>query len=97
MPAVSVTRRLMIEGRVQGVGCRAALADQATLLGVIGWVRNRRSGAVEALLRGDPDQVQALTDWARIGPPSALVTAVQVTEESDAVHVSAGFFIAGTE
>ncbi len=92
-----ITRRLMIEGRVQGVGYRAALADQATLLDVIGWVRNRRDGSVEALLRGDPDAVQALIDWSRTGPPGAIVSAIRVVDEAVSCHIAPAFRITATE
>ena len=39
--------RLVIEGRVQGVGYRAFLVREADALGLTGWARNRRDGAVE--------------------------------------------------
>jgi acylphosphatase len=69
-----LTRRLQISGRVQGVGFRYAMQQQAARCGVRGWVRNRRDGSVEALLAGDDEAVEALTAWARHGPPGAMVT-----------------------
>ena len=47
-----ITRRLRIRGRVQGVGYRDALCDEARASGVSGWVRNRLDGSVEALFQG---------------------------------------------
>ena len=48
----TLTRRVVVEGRVQGVGYRDFTRRAAERLGVAGWVRNRRDGAVEALLSG---------------------------------------------
>ncbi|MBX3642663.1 MAG: acylphosphatase [Rubrivivax sp.] len=70
------TLRLEIRGRVQGVGYRAALVDQARRLDLRGWVRNRRDGSVEAMVAGPPDAVQHLLDWSRRGPPAAIVHSV---------------------
>ena len=72
-----VTRRIVVGGRVQGVGYRDALSEQAQRLGVAGWVRNRRDGSVEALLQGKTQDVEALIEWARIGPSLARVTDLQ--------------------
>jgi acylphosphatase len=55
-------------------------ADEARSLGVLGWVRNRLDGSVEATIRGTPDAVDKVVEWARRGPPSARVTDLQVSE-----------------
>jgi acylphosphatase len=84
-------KRLIIEGRVQGVGYRASFAHKAIALGLAGWVRNRRDGAVEACIAGDAQAVDALLEWARRGPPAARVSRVSI-EESDAHASSKGQF-----
>ena len=73
-----IARRLLIRGRVQGVGYRFALIDAATARGVAGWVCNRRDGAVEALVQGDAAAVEAVVAWCRRGPPAAQVDEVEV-------------------
>jgi acylphosphatase len=77
-----VAKHLIISGRVQGVGYRASMIDEARRLGVTGWVRNRRDGKVEAVVDGDPGAVAAIVDWARRGPRGSAVTDVAV-EETD--------------
>jgi len=75
-----MAKHLLISGRVQGVNYREAMRQEAERLGVTGWVRNRRDGGVEAVVDGTASDVQAMVAWARRGPPSALVTEVQVSE-----------------
>ena len=76
--------RLIIHGRVQGVGFRWYLSREADVLGLCGWVRNRREGTVEALLRGPTEAVDCLVGWAHKGPPSARVSLVEVHLAEDA-------------
>ena len=78
-----ITQRLTIRGRVQGVGYRDALCEQARRLGVAGWVRNRTDGSVEALLQGPATRVGELIVWARRGPPGARVAEVEVQAGGD--------------
>ena len=77
-----MAKHLTISGRVQGVGYRASMVDEARRLGVAGWVRNRRDGTVEAVVDGDADAVAAIVAWAQRGPPGSRVTGVSV-EETD--------------
>jgi acylphosphatase len=72
--SVAVTRQIRVSGRVQGVGFRASLRDEARSAGVTGWVRNRADGTVEALLHGAPEAVESLIAWARRGPAGARVS-----------------------
>lgn len=67
------TWHAVVRGRVQGVGFRDATVREARALGLAGWVRNRRDGAVEVLLQGHPVPLQALIDWLRSGPALARV------------------------
>ena len=67
-----------VQGRVQGVGYRAACVDRARLLGLRGWVRNRRDGAVEAYLAGPEINVLRMREWMWEGPDSAQVTQLEV-------------------
>lgn len=71
------TRRIRVKGRVQGVGFRYALRDEAERLGVSGWVRNCADGSVEALLQGRTSALEQLIAWARHGPPAAHVSALE--------------------
>lgn len=79
---MTVTKRLIISGRVQGVGFRFYMERKARELGVTGWVRNRLDGSVEALVQGTPEAVDAIVVAARRGPRSATVTDVKISESS---------------
>lgn len=71
------TIRVVIRGRVQGVGFRWWTAGRARDLGLDGWVRNRREGTVEAVFRGSPEAVDRMLAACREGPPSARVEALE--------------------
>jgi acylphosphatase len=72
----SAILQVTIRGRVQGVGYRAFVEDQAIACGLEGWVRNRRDGSVEALFAGPAGVVAQMIALCRRGPPSARVDTV---------------------
>jgi acylphosphatase len=72
------TQHLRIHGRVQGVWFRESMRAEAERLGVTGWVRNAPDGSVEAVVQGAETAVDALVDWARIGPPQARVDRIKI-------------------
>jgi acylphosphatase len=88
---VTVRRRVIVSGRVQGVFFRNACRRAASTERVTGWVTNRPDGRVEACFEGDADAVSRLVAWCRQGPPGAHVTGVEVVDEQP--RGGAGFFV----
>lgn len=82
---------LRIHGRVQGVGYRDAMRQEAKRLHLAGWVRNRHDGTVEALVCGNAEAVAALLAWAEQGPRFAQVSHVDAVPADPPEH--AGFTI----
>ena len=76
-----IRRRVVAQGRVQGVFFRDTCRRQALSYRVSGWVTNREDGAVEAVFEGEPYAVKAMVDWARRGSAHASVTKLEVIEE----------------
>jgi len=76
-----VRKRIVVRGRVQGVGFRYATVSEARRLGLHGWARNAPDGSVEIIAEGAPADVQALVAWCHRGPSSARVASVQATDE----------------
>jgi acylphosphatase len=68
--------RLIVHGRVQGVGYRQACCRQAKAMGLGGWVRNLRDGSVEVQAEGTLQALQDLRLWCECGPPGAVVSGV---------------------
>ena len=75
--SATVIRRVVIRGRVQGVGYRAWAEDTALINGIDGWVRNRADGAVEAVFAGTADAVASMIAACRQGPSSARVERIE--------------------
>jgi len=69
--------RLVIRGRVQGVGYRAWAEYTAVERGLQGWVRNRADGSVEALFVGPVDVVTAMIQACWQGPGGAHVSGIE--------------------
>jgi acylphosphatase len=73
-----VARHVTVTGRVQGVFFRAWLRDQASELGVTGWVRNCPDGRVDTHIEGEETVVEQLIQRLHRGPPSAQVEDVHI-------------------
>jgi acylphosphatase len=71
------SKRLVISGRVQGVGFRIWIVEHARELGLSGWVRNRLDGSVEALVAGDIAAVEEFLRLCRRGPRMAEVVSIE--------------------
>ena len=68
-----IARHVRITGLVQGVFFRAWASEQASALGVAGWVRNCPDGRVEAHVEGDEAAVLEMIERLRTGPSRARV------------------------
>ena len=77
----TVRVRVFVEGWVQGVNFRYSTVQEATRLGVSGWVRNLPDGRVEAAYEGRREAVEELLAWTRRGPRWAQVTNVDIHDE----------------
>jgi acylphosphatase len=71
--------KVIIHGRVQGVGFRYFTQKNASRLGVVGWVRNRADGTVEIHAEGQESTLKQFLSRVKKGPSHADVTDVKVT------------------
>jgi acylphosphatase len=77
-----IRRRVIVQGRVQGVFFRDSVRERARAHGVSGWICNRSDGAVEAVLEGRSDNVERVVRFCKIGPRQARVDSVDVEDEA---------------
>ena len=70
-------------GRVQGVGYRVYVEQIAGMLGLQGYVRNRRDGRVEVFAMGTQEKLAQLRVALKRGPMMSEVDALD--EEPDAI------------
>jgi acylphosphatase len=68
---------LRIRGVVQGVAFRYHTRDEASRLGLTGWVRNLADGSVQVLAEGPRPALEELCAWCSHGPPAAEVDHVE--------------------
>ena len=69
--------RLKIYGRVQGVFYRENIKNQATMLGLVGWVKNCPDKTVEIVVEGEEKDLKKLVEWCKVGPKFAEVMSVE--------------------
>ena len=77
----TIRKRVIVEGRVQGVWFRQSTLTQAEALGLAGTVRNLPDGRVEAVFEGPAWAVDEAVDWCRQGPPRAMVQDLIIANE----------------
>ena len=69
--------RLVVSGRVQGVGFRWFVREAARQHRLAGWVRNRPDGSVELEASGDDGAFRQFVEEIREGPPGARVDEIR--------------------
>jgi acylphosphatase len=82
-----ISRRFIVNGKVQGVFFRASTKKTADSLGVQGYAKNLPSGQVEVLAQGENAQVQTLMDWLYKGPRMAQVDSVVEVDSDTSLRV----------
>ena len=86
----SVKKRIHVffAGRVQGVGFRMTVEDTARRFGVMGWVKNLRTGRVEVVAEADEATLERFLDTLRNGPMKNFIHQVDVARgpASDTFH-----------
>ena len=78
MAEPTVRARVLVNGRVQGVGYRAFALRVATQRGLVGGVRNLDDGRVELEVEGTKVAIEALLLELQVGPPAARVSKLDV-------------------
>ena len=86
-------KRFLVSGRVQGVGFRFFVEQQAGTLGICGYVKNLFDGRVEVYAIGNAEQMAALRTALNRGPRMAQVHRVDEQDEEILRKYTAGFFI----
>ena len=76
-----VRAHAIISGRVQGVFFRMETKRAANNCEVLGWVKNKIDGTVEAVFEGNEENVNSMLEWCKDGPRHADVEKVDVTLE----------------
>lgn len=77
---MTVARRFIVRGRVQGVFFRDSTRRVAESLGLTGHALNLPDGSVEVLACGDVQAIDKLATWLHDGPPLSRVTSVDGTD-----------------
>ncbi|CAN5527352.1 acylphosphatase [soil metagenome] len=78
---MTIRRRLLVSGRVQGVFYRDSCRREAEEKGIAGSARNLSDGRVEVILEGDEDAINRMIDWCRRGSSQARVDSVEVEDQ----------------
>ncbi|MEC9281694.1 MAG: acylphosphatase [Bdellovibrionota bacterium] len=66
-------KRFILEGKVQGVGCRVGIETYCKQAELSGFVRNLNSGRVECQVEGNASQIQSFVEFLGSGPSYSRV------------------------
>ena len=83
---------ITISGKVQGVGFRYWLYQKSNERNIYGWVKNKNSGEVEALLIGDYKDIDEILELCKKGPSASKVTNIK-TENYNQEYFKRSFHI----
>jgi acylphosphatase len=72
---------IILEGRVQGVGYRYFVINQAKKYNIKGRVRNNPDRTVEIIAEGADSQIKLFINKCKVGPPSSVVSNVKQSDE----------------
>ena len=72
--------KIWVTGIVQGVYFRASAREKTGTLELKGFVRNEADGSVYLEAEGSPEQLEALLQWCKQGPPHAKIESVASQE-----------------
>ncbi len=75
--------RVLLKGKVQGVFFRDFAKQNANKLGIVGYVKNLRSGDLEIVVQGEERNIDQYVKFCRSGPIFAKVGSVSI----DLVHI----------
>jgi len=70
--------KIIVSGRVQGVGFRYHIARYASELGLTGYAKNLFTGEVENAAEGRKEFLEALAEKAAKGPSGSFVSSCKV-------------------
>ena len=77
---MNIQRKIVVRGKVQGVGFRNATWRKAMELGIRGAVRNLDDGSVEILASATDKEFKVFENWCRVGPSHARVDRLEISE-----------------
>jgi acylphosphatase len=81
----SMVRHYLVKGRVQGVGFRWFVHQEAGARGLKGWVRNTEGGEVEIMIAGSEEKLAEIRSVLQRGSRGSRVDAVQERDLDEAM------------
>lgn len=76
-----IRKKIIVHGRVQGVGFRYHVYQQALLIGIRGWVKNCSDGTVAIDAEGTEPQMKRFIEAVKKGSPASKVTDMDIQDE----------------